>query len=239
MTKALGQSEVPVSEVVAAGDTAGPEYRAASTRIAASLREAILAGHYAPGSWIRQADVAHRYGASRLPVREALRMLAADGLTEYHPHQGARVPLLTAHEVDLVYRMRERLDPLALTESIPLLSEEDISQIRSLQEQIEALEDLETFLALDRKFHLATYGGCTMEPLMVIVERLWNTTQPYRRMYVRSIPQDRRWVINAEHRLLLDAIERRDTVDAERVLGGHIRRTRIELGRDPDIFSGG
>ena len=44
------------------------------------------------------------------------------------------------------------------------------------------------------------------------------------------------WVVNAEHRLLLDAIERRDAVDAENVLRGHIRRTRIELAAHPEIF---
>ena len=46
-------------------------------------------------------------------------------------------------------------------------------------------------------------------------------------------------MINAEHRLLLDAIARRDTVDAERYLAGHIRRTRIELARHPEVFDGG
>jgi DNA-binding GntR family transcriptional regulator len=49
----------------------------------------------------------------------------------------------------------------------------------------------------------------------------------------------RMWVVNAEHRLLLDAIERRDPVDAERYLSGHIRRTRIELDRHPEVFDGG
>ncbi len=47
----------------------------------------------------------------------------------------------------------------------------------------------------------------------------------------------RQWVVNAEHRLLLDAINRRDVVDAERFVAGHIRRTRIELGRHPAIFA--
>ena len=47
----------------------------------------------------------------------------------------------------------------------------------------------------------------------------------------------RKWVIDAEHRLLLDAIDRRDVVDAERFVVGHIRRTRIELGKHPEIFA--
>ena len=67
---------------------------AASQRIAAHLREAILSGEIVPGQWIRQEEVAARLGASRLPVREALRMLEAEGLTEHEANKGSRVPLL-------------------------------------------------------------------------------------------------------------------------------------------------
>jgi DNA-binding GntR family transcriptional regulator len=48
---------------------------------------------------------------------------------------------------------------------------------------------------------------------------------------------ERRWVVNSEHRLLLDAIRRRDVVDGERYLSGHIRRTRTELARHPEVFA--
>ncbi len=66
--------------------------------------------------------------------------------------------------------------------------------------------------------------------------RLWNSTQHYRRAFMQLTGPSRRWVVNAEHRLLLDAIERRDEVDAGRFLAGHIRRTRIELRRHPEVF---
>jgi DNA-binding GntR family transcriptional regulator len=69
-----------------------------------------------------------------------------------------------------------------------------------------------------------------------MVTRLWNSTQHYRRMYVQLGGRSRMWVVNAEHRLILDAVVRRDAVDAERYLQGHIRRTRIELGRHPGVF---
>ena len=70
-----------------------------------------------------------------------------------------------------------------------------------------------------------------------MVTRLWNSTQHYRRAFVGLSGPDRRWVVNAEHRLLLDAIARRDAVDAERCLSGHIRRTRVELAQHPEIFA--
>lgn len=214
-----------------------PAHRAASERIAAELRVAILSGELAPGSWIRQADVAARSGASRLPVREALRILEAEGLTEHHPHQGARVPVLSLHEIDVAYQMRERLEPLALAESIAGLTSEDLHHLRRLQERIELDDELKEFIQLDREFHLRTYSHCSIDHLMATVDRLWNSTQPYRRLYVSAVARANVWVIHAEHHLLLEAIERRDVTDAERVLSGHIRRTRIELVSRPELFA--
>lgn len=209
---------------------------AASQRVADYLREAILRGDIKPGEHVRQEDVAQRLGASRLPVREALRMLEAEGLVEHEANKGARVPRLDMHEVDVIYQMRERLEPLALAESIPRVTELDVRRLRHLQEQIEAGDDVGRFLELDREFHLLTYSGCQIEQLSSMVRRLWNSTQHYRRAFVSLSGPGRMWVINAEHRLLLDAIERHDTTDAERYLSGHIRRTRVELNRHPEIF---
>ena len=207
-----------------------------SARVAAYLRGAILGGQFRPGDRIRQEEVAEQFGASRLPVREALRILAAEGLTELEPHKGARVPRLTQHEVEVIYRMRERLEPLALAESLPRLTAADHDQLGKLQQRIEDNGDLEKFLDLDREFHLLTYRGCLVEPLNSAVTRLWNSTQHYRRSYVALGGQDRMWLVNAEHRLILDAVLRHDAEDGERYLAGHIRRTRVELSRHPEVF---
>lgn len=208
----------------------------ASARVASYLRDLILRDELKPGDRIRQEDIADRLGASRLPVREALRMLEAEGLTEHEPNKGARVPKLTMHEVDVIYRMRERLEPLALNESLPLLSRDDHDRLEAVLRQIEENDDLDRFLELDREFHLGTYSGCHIDPLNAMVTRLWNSTQHYRRAYVALGGRDRMWVVNSEHRLILDAVVRRDTTDAERFLEGHIRRTRIELNRHPSAF---
>lgn len=212
---------------------------AASARVADYLRDLILRDVLKPGDRIRQEEIAERLGASRLPVREALRILEAEGLTEHEPNKGARVPRLSMHEVDVVYRMRERLEPLALAESLPELTDDEITQLTGLQDRIERNDDLDRFLELDRAFHLGTYAGCHIEPLNAIVARLWNSSQHYRRAYVALGGQQRMWVVNSEHRLLLDAIGRRDSTDAERVLGGHIRRTRVELGLHAGLFEPG
>jgi DNA-binding GntR family transcriptional regulator len=209
---------------------------AASHRVADHLRTEILGGAIVPGERVRQEEIAQRLGASRLPVREALRMLEAEGLVENESNKGARVPRLDMHEVDVVYRMREQLEPLALAESLPHLIDADLSRLGLIQDEIEAGVDLGRFVELDRDFHLSTYRGCAIEALSATVVRLWNTTQHYRREFVRLSGPGRMWVVNAEHRLLLDAIERRDAVDAGRFLAGHIRRTRIELSHHPAVF---
>ena len=234
---------------------------AASERVAESLRQAILSGEIVPGQRVRQEEVAGRLSSSRLPVREALRILEAEGLIEHRANKGARVPRLSMHEVDVVYQMRERLEPLALSESLPHLTDTNLRRLEDLQTRIEAntgegnsAEDstgednsgvdnsgvdnggAADFLALDREFHLLTYAGCQIDTLTAIVNRLWNVTQHYRRAFMALSGPGRMWVVNAEHRLLLDAIQRRDAVDAERYLGGHIRRTRVELDRHPEVF---
>ena len=208
-----------------------------SARVAAYLREAILGGDLKPGMRIRQEEIAAKLGASRLPVREALRTLEAEGLTESEPHKGARVPRLSQHEVEVIYRMRERLEPLALVESLPQLDVADHERLEDVQRRIEENEDLERFLDLDREFHMLTYSGCSIDPLNQNVTRLWNSTQHYRRAYVALGGKSRMWVVNSEHRLILDAVVRRDALDAERFLTGHIRRTRIELSHHPEVFA--
>jgi len=209
---------------------------AASERVAAHLREAILGGDIKPGERLRQEEIAERLGASRLPVREALRMLEAEGLTELEPNKGARVPLLGSREVDLLYQMRERLEPLALAESMPSLGQADLHGLGQLQSRIQDWPGVAEFIVLDREFHLLSYSRCNMEPLFTTVTRLWNSTQYYRRIYMMLTGATGHWIVNAEHNLLLDAVRRGDATNAGFYLQGHIRRTRIELLRHPEIF---
>ncbi len=213
--------------------------RVTSQRIATSLREQILAGDIAPGTWLRQDDIAARLGTSRLPVREALRILEVEGLAESLPNRGARVPALDLDEVNTYYRMRERLEPLTLVESLARLTDDQVDAMERIQDEIEANDDVSRFLALDRDFHMTSYGACPSQHLLATTIRLWNATQHYRRAFMLLTGADRMVIVNAEHRLLLDAIRRRDAEDAERFLTSHIRRTRVELTLHPELFDHG
>ncbi len=143
------------------------ERRIGSTRVAAYLREAILGGDLRPGDRIRQEEIAERLGASRLPVREALRMLEAEGLTEHEARKGARVPRLSPHEVDVVYRMRERLEPIALAESMP---QPRPPRARAARGGAGAdrgrTRTSRSSSTSTGEFHMLTYSGCDIDPLM-------------------------------------------------------------------------
>ncbi|MCW2840184.1 MAG: GntR family transcriptional regulator [Aeromicrobium sp.] len=208
----------------------------ASLRIADGLRRAILAGEFAPGERMRQEVIATRFGASRLPVREALRILQSDGLVTLVANSGAWVSQLDERECAESYEIRERLEPLLLRESMPGLTAHDIAAMRRLAEEMERKPEVETFLRLDREFHLLSYSRAETVLLSALIERLWNTTQHYRRAFAVLVGADGRRVVHYEHFLLVDAIQRGDAEDAQRVLGGHIRRTRLELAQHPEVF---
>ncbi len=208
-----------------------------SSRVAAYLREAILGGELKPGDRIRQEEVAARLGASRLPVREALRMLEAEGLVTVVANTGAWVSRLTLADCEELYLIRERLEPLLLRFNAPLLGPEVLDSLERLADAMERSTELEEFLELDREFHLSCYSVADTSVLGDTVRRLWNRTQPYRRAYTRVFRSEGDRSVHHEHHLLAAALRRGDVEEAEGVLTGHIRRTRLALARHPEVFS--
>jgi DNA-binding GntR family transcriptional regulator len=210
----------------------------ASQRIAGTLRTAILDGRYRPGERIRQEEVAARSGASRIPVREALRLLQAEGLVTLVANSGAWVARLSLVECAELYQIRERLEPLLLRSSLPGLDEAALGRLADLADAMErAGGDVDAFLRADREFHLTSYAAAPPGETAQIIGRMWNTTQHYRREFTMlTARRDNLGATHLEHRLLLDCLRRGDGDDAERVLVMHIRRTRLELSRHPEIF---
>jgi DNA-binding GntR family transcriptional regulator len=209
---------------------------AASARIADSLRTEILGGKLAPGARIRQEDVAARFGASRLPVREALRSLESDGLVTLVANTGAWVARLTLEECVEIYQTRERIEPLLLRYAMPHYPADRVDRLAALAIRMERSEDIEEFLKLDREFHLMSYEDSGTSLLGELVHRLWNSTQHYRRAYTRSLDDDRRRIVHDEHHLLTTSLRDGDADGAQRVLESHIRHTRLQLAQHPEVF---
>lgn len=218
------------------GDAVGVRPEVFSERIATIIAARILDGSMPPGTRIRQDELADELHASRLPVREALRILAARGLVTLRSNVGAWVSQMTLDDLELSYKVRERIEPLLLAESLPRLTESDFDEMEALQLRIEGNDDVEEFLRLDREFHWTSYRRHRAPQLADMVNRLWDTTQHYRRAFVRLGQSQSSWLISAEHRLLLHALRARDEESAGSVLTMHIRRTRVALADHPELF---
>ncbi|MEV1130709.1 GntR family transcriptional regulator [Agromyces sp. NPDC049794] len=214
-----------------------PRDGAASRRIAEGIRDEILHGVYPPGSRLRQEEIAERFGASRVPVREALKALEAEGLVTLVANAGAWVSRLTLAECEEVYQARERLEPLLLRYSAPNLTPQDLEQLEALARRMAETDDVAEFLRLDREFHMLSYSRADTLMLGDLVLRFWNTTQPYRRAYSLLMDAHSTRIVHDEHHLLVTALHEGDTESAEQTIVSHIRRTRRMLAKHPEIFS--
>lgn len=210
--------------------------KSASLRIAAALRQEILDGTRKPGERILQELVAEEFGASRLPVREALRMLESDGLVTLVANTGAWVTAMDLAECTETYLIRERLDSLLLSRAVAKYTEVDIGHLARLLQAIEDASDVTGYLAADREFHLESYKPARMDNLYSMVKRMWDTTEHYRRAYSQIIGWEGLQITHSEHKLLFEAFKHRDAEDAERLMFSHLRRTRLELARHPEVF---
>lgn len=201
----------------------------ASQRIADILAERILSGMLPPGTRIKQDQLAEELETSRIPVRDALRILESRGLVTMRANAGARVTSLTVRDLEISYEIRERIEPLLLAESIPNLADSDIDEMRSVLHQLQEVTDIDQAVQLGRYFHWISYRGNTSPLLAQMVERVWDTTQSYRRAYLKLSLSQGNNTHSTEHWLLFDAVEQREVETAQAALIMHIRRTRLGL----------
>ncbi|MFT4053312.1 MAG: GntR family transcriptional regulator [Novosphingobium sp.] len=219
----------------------------ASQRVADILAERILSGALPPGARIKQDELAEELATSRIPVRDALRILEARGLVTMRANAGARVTSLTRRDLEVSYEIRERIEPLLLADSVPHLTEPDLADLRAVMERNEQTADIDEAIALGREFHWITYRRHSTPLLAQIVERVWDTTQSYRRAYMKmAMASPTPGAKSAggrthdlEHQLLYDAIAKREIETAQAALVMHIRRTRISLLRHGHLIGDG
>ncbi len=129
-------------------------------RIADAVRTAILAGEIAPGMPLREVSLANRLGVSRHPVREAFRLLAAEGFVEHQPFRGVMVRQLTAADVADIYQVRRMIEARGIEASAvasPATLRELDPLVTGFDRAVRA-EDWDAAFAIDRDFHVALVG---------------------------------------------------------------------------------
>jgi DNA-binding GntR family transcriptional regulator len=202
--------------------------RLLSARIADEIRSAVLNGEMQPGMRIGQELLAAKFKASRIPVREALKQLENEGLVVLAPNRGAWIADINSEDSIEVYKIREVVEPLAIFESVPNMTEADVHSLDETVRELERVKTLEDYIQLDREFHLRTYSRAPMPQLLVMIERFWNSTQHFRREFVKeTFAKDGLPFSDPQHLLLMDVIRGGDAEGARSMVHLHIRRTRL------------
>jgi DNA-binding GntR family transcriptional regulator len=195
--------------------------------VAERLRQEIQHGTLAPGTRLRQNDVAQRFGVSTTPVREAFAQLQAEGLVRIDPHRGAVVFHPTVEDVLEFYEIREALESLAVTHAIPRLRTEVARDLDALIDRMRRTEDARKWLKLNDQFHLRLYESAGRSRLSTLIDNLRDASAPYIYMFVASRPPSER--ANEEHQAILDACVRKDPAAAKRAIRDHLRNASRDL----------
>jgi DNA-binding GntR family transcriptional regulator len=196
------------------------DYKTIQRIVTDKLRTAILDGTFRPNERLNQADLAERLNVSRIPTREALRTLEAEGLVKFYPRRGAVVATMSAEEIEEVYEIRILLETSAAQRAVKRMDDSELHEIQAIQEKMVETPELDLWVGLNDLFHQAIYRPSGWTRLMSVIEMLRNLTTPYVRMYVSD--QFDRKAADIEHAEIVSALQSRDTVGLKAVLRRHL-----------------
>jgi DNA-binding GntR family transcriptional regulator len=186
-----------------------------ATRI---LRDKILAGDLDPGTKLNQHHLAAELGMSRIPVRDALRSLASEGLVEVRAHTTAVVSQLSTRDLQELYELRIAIEPSLGRLAVPGLTERHLDEMEALLVNLEATKDTNDWLALNNRFHETMYAAAARRRSLDMVRTIRRQTDRYTAVYVvLNHP-----VVDAEHRMIHEAAKSGQAVRLEALLTAHI-----------------
>jgi DNA-binding GntR family transcriptional regulator len=206
---------------------AAQRFKTATAYVSGALREAIVVGELEGGFALRQEDIAAAFSVSRMPVREALRQLEAEGLIDFLPYRGAVVASLSPEDMRDVYDIRAALEPVALRLSLPYLTAEDLQRAAEILDEIDREENIGRWGELNARFHLTLYGQAGRKRLLDLIQVHLRAGDRYLRLHYSQ--RDRRPDSQAEHRALLAACHEKDEGRACAVLHHHIIDAKTKL----------
>jgi DNA-binding GntR family transcriptional regulator len=201
--------------------------RILAEQIAETLRELIDAGEYLPGVALRQDEVARRLGVSRIPVREAFRLLEADGMVAVHANRGAFVANPSVVEIEELMDTRLILECDLLRRSVPELTDAHLLHVDRLNDRIQTANSPDEWVRFDEEFHVATYAPARRQRTLNLVAAL---RRPLNAYYIRYMtPATRALSWRREHKAILAALHARDAAAAVEALSKHVADTRRAL----------
>lgn len=211
--------------------------RQAAEHAADAIRESILAGRIPAGARIAELDLARQLSVSRTPIREALSRLAAEGLVELSPNRGARVSSWTAEELREIFEVRLRLEPYAVRQAVPLLSEADLAELGELAQSMLAVgrpgrdQAVAEIVELNRRFHsllIGTAGSPALASALTAVTHAAVVRQNFQHYSPDALARSL-----AHHLEIVAAARAREPGWAEAVMRSHLYNARATMLNEP------
>lgn len=200
--------------------------------VAERLRERIFSHELKPGAWIDEQAIAEQYGISRTPLREALKVLASEGLVTLKPRRGCYVTEISERDLDEIFSVMALLEGQCARDATGKAAETDLAQFRKLHDALEAAadrNDINGFFEANQAFHHAVQSVADNHWLQHVIEDLRKVIKLSRH---HSLFSDGRLEQSlAEHRDILKAMLARDPAAAEAAMRTHIHSGRKALAR--------
>jgi DNA-binding GntR family transcriptional regulator len=205
-----------------------------------ALKQAIVSGSLAHEQPISQVKLSEEFAVSRTPVREAIRMLQAEGWVESEPNKRVRVASVSPGHIEQTYAMRITLEAMAIGLSVPKLDADDLAELTDLVEDMRRHSDANEFLRWEVP-HTAFHRALTRrsgDAIHAACANLAQASSRYRSIYVTQEPSAQ-WQTQSDHQAILDACIGRDAAAASSLLARHLARTAIHVlalldpGREP------
>jgi DNA-binding GntR family transcriptional regulator len=198
--------------------------RSLSSAVAERLRDQIIRGEILEGSQLRQDVIASRFHVSRIPVREALRQLDAEGLITIVPNRGAVVPELSPDDIEELFAIRALLEPEVLKASIPQLTQAEFTKaeavLKKFSDELRREAHIADWGVLNWEFHSLLYSGANRPRFMSVIRNVNHNGERYTRLQLFLTHGMKR--ANEEHHELLELCRKREAVAACKLLRHHI-----------------
>lgn len=199
------------------------ERRSLHDTLAARLRSMIAAGELLPGAKVPEKQLCERFGVSRTPLREALKVLASEGLVTLRPNRGAVVTALTVKELEEAFPVMGALEALSGEIACRRITDAEVAEIRSLHEQMVEHwrhRELQPYFQLNQKIHEAILQATQNETLKSAYRGLSGRLVTAR--YIANMSPERWARAVAEHESILACLEARDGTRLAEILKAHL-----------------
>jgi len=195
-----------------------------TSAVADQLREQIIRGEIPEGAQLRQDVIAAQYHVSRVPVREALRQLDAEGLISIVPNRGAIVPRLSPNDIEELFAIRALLEPEVLRVSIPHLTQVDFAKaeavLKKYVDELRSEERIADWGRLNWQFHSILYSGANRPHFMSVIRNVNQNGERYTRLQLYLTHGVAR--ANLEHHQILQLCREHNVSAACKLLRQHI-----------------